>query len=86
MKAPAIPLICLLAACGPPPEVDWSGYHPSVKDRIDRLAAAHDCAELQREFDTANANSDAQRNRAGRGNALLMDYIDVKLRSVGCYD
>jgi hypothetical protein len=43
-----------------------------------------DCIGLQAEFDTADANDDAQRDRVGEGNADLMAYIDQGLES-GCF-
>jgi hypothetical protein len=66
--------------------VDWENYSPSVKARIDSLAAAGDCSGLQREFDIADENDDAQRARVGSGNADLMDYVDAKLSEAGCYE
>ena len=66
--------------------VDWSNYAPSVRTRIDSLAATRDCSGLQREFDLADANDRAQRSRTGTGNADLMRYIDNELRGAGCYD
>jgi len=65
--------------------VDWENYAPEVKTRIDSLAASGDCDALQREFDTADANDDLQRDRVGEGNADLMRYIDDKMADVGCY-
>lgn len=67
-------------------DVDWENYSPTVKTRIDELAAAKDCAGLQREFDTAESNNTAQRNRTGDGNSDLMAYIDDKMAHAGCYD
>ena len=40
---------------------------------------------IAQEFDTADRNDDAQRDRVGEGNADLMSYIDGKLESAGCY-
>lgn len=65
--------------------VDWENYSPSVKERIDDMAFESDCDGLQREFDTAERNDDAQRARTGDGNADLMGYIDSKLEDAGCY-
>ena len=65
--------------------VDWENYAPEVRERIDSMAAAGDCADLQEEFDTAEANSEAQRARTGDGNADLMGYIDDRMREAGCY-
>ena len=83
-------LIAIVTFCGcgpgPVPEVDWSNFHPSVKQRIDRMVAEQDCRGLQHEFDTANRNDDSQRARTGRGNGALMAYIDDKLRKSWCYD
>ena len=64
----------LLAGCGGA-QVDWSDYSPDLKARIDAAAARHDCAALQKEFDTADTRSDAG----------LMTYIDGRLESAGCY-
>lgn len=67
-------------------DVDWENYSPTVKPRIDDLAAEGDCAGLQNEFDTAEQNNTAQRKRVGDGNAHLMGYIDSKLAEAGCYE
>lgn len=66
--------------------VDWENYTPEVKQRIDSMAAAGDCMGLQAEFDTAEANDAAQRERTGDGNADVMGYIDDKMSSAGCYE
>jgi hypothetical protein len=73
----------LLGACSS--GVDWENYAPEVKARIDRMAVEGDCGGLQAEFDAADENDTAQRNRAGSGNADLMGYIDAKLSAAGCY-
>lgn len=65
--------------------VDWENYSPDVKARIDGMETERDCIGLQAEFDTADANDDAQRDRVGEGNADLMAYIDQALESAGCY-
>ena len=79
-------LVAVLAACGGggtsqplEPSVPWSDYAPDVKTRIDGLAASRNCAGLQDEFDTADANNPVTLNRTGHNNAALMDYIDFKL-------
>ena len=79
-------VVAIFCGCGPTPGVDWSNYHPEVKQRIDRIASEQDCRGLQDEFDIAYSNDGAQRNRVGRGNGALMDYISDKLRNSGCYD
>ncbi len=66
-------------------EVDWQNYAPSVRARIEQMAASGDCDGLQAEFDTAEANSDMQRARTGDGNADLMGFIDQKMADAGCY-
>lgn len=86
MKWTLLIAIVIFYGCGPVPGVDWSNYHPEVKQRIDRMAAEQDCRGLQHEFDIADGNSDAQRNRTGRGNGDIMAYIDGELRKSGCYD
>ena len=89
-KIIAICLILVLSACGPisptlESEVDWSKYHPSVRQRINLMAGENDCRGLQRQFDTAYENSDTQRARTGTSNSLLMGYILGKLESSRCY-
>lgn len=79
-------VLVVLVGCGGGEEVDWENYDASVKQRIDSLAESGDCALLQQEFDTAEANSDMQRARVGDGNADLMGYIDEQLEEAGCYD
>ena len=66
--------------------VDWENYAPAVRRRIDGLAKAKDCAGLQEQFDLAEANNDAQRERTGDGNADLMGYIDEAMSGpADCY-
>jgi hypothetical protein len=65
--------------------VPWRDYASDLKPRIDGLAAAADCAGLQREFDTADANNAATRSRTGHSNTDLMAYIDDAMRGAGCY-
>lgn len=77
--------LLMLSGCGDPPPMDWSRYHPSVKQRIDQLAADRDCGGLQHEHDIAYRNDGAQRARTGRGNGDLMQYIHEKLEAAGCY-
>lgn len=66
--------------------VQWEDYDLSVKQRIDSMARDGDCAGLQAEFDTADANNDITMNRTGHNNARLMGYIDDQLDAAGCYD
>jgi hypothetical protein len=66
-------------------DVPWADYDASVQVRIDELQQAADCAALQEEFDTADANSAATMDRTGHGNSALMLYIDEALRLAGCY-
>lgn len=64
----------------------WGGkYDISVKNRIDSMAQRSDCSGLQAEFNQAYENDDITRRRTGAGTADLMEYIDGKLRSAGCY-
>lgn len=72
---------CTAAGSGVP----WEDYSPTVRTRIDALASAKDCAGLQAEFDIADANNAATRERTGHNNADLMSYIDKKMRKAGCY-
>lgn len=87
MRKLVIAATLTLVACsgsGTSSDVDWENYASSVRTRIDSMAASKDCAGLQAEFDTADANDDAQRERVGTGNADLMSYIDSKLSAAGC--
>jgi hypothetical protein len=65
--------------------VEWEDYDASVTVRIDDLQSAADCAGLQGEFDTADANNAATLDRTGHSNLNLMTYIDEALRLAGCY-
>jgi hypothetical protein len=87
MKRAAVVLVAsiLLVSCSGSDDVDWENYDPSVRIRIDSMAAAGDCAGLQEEFDIADANNDAQLARTGDNNADLMSYIDGKMSDAGCY-
>ena len=64
--------------------VKWSNYAPAVETRIKDLIQSADCANLQKEFDIADQNDAAQRNRVGEGNANLMDYINTSMQKLGC--
>lgn len=67
------------------PAVQWEDYAPSVKTRIDELAAQKDCEALQAEFDNADANNEATMSRVGHNNAQLMSYIDFLMSKSACY-
>lgn len=63
----------LLAGCGntaPAP-----APHPGNPAVYERIAASSDCAALQREFDTAEANAQS----------AYMAAADARMRKVGCY-
>jgi hypothetical protein len=64
--------------------VNWSDYAPTVKTRIEELIQSGDCSSLQTEFDVADQNDAAQRNRVGVGNADLMNYINTSMQKLGC--
>lgn len=96
----AIAAVLLLAGCAGSPNADttaepdpapatttveWEDYAPELQGQIDALAVAADCTGLQSAFDTADANSDATRDRTGHGSAKLMAYIDEALKTAGCY-
>jgi hypothetical protein len=65
--------------------VNWSNYSPTVKTRIEGFIQSADCSNLQKEFDIADQNNAAQRNRVGTGTAELMGYIDSSMRKLDCY-
>jgi hypothetical protein len=65
--------------------VTWTDYSPTVKTRIEELIQAADCSGLQMEFDIADQNDAAQRNRVGVGNADLMNYINTSMQKLGCF-
>jgi hypothetical protein len=64
--------------------VKWSDYSPTVKTRIEEFIQSADCSSLQKEFDVADQNDAAQRNRVGTGNADLMNYINTSMEKLGC--
>ena len=65
--------------------VKWENYAPAVKQRIADLIDAGDCQNLQTEFDVADQNNVAQRNRTGESNASLMSLLDDQMQKIGCY-
>jgi hypothetical protein len=65
--------------------VKWENYAPAVKQRIADLIDAGDCQNLQTEFDVADQNNVAQRNRTGENNASLMSLLDDQMQKIGCY-
>ncbi len=65
--------------------VKWENYAPAVKQRIADLIDAGDCQNLQAEFDVADQNNVAQRNRTGENNANLMALLDDQMKEIGCY-
>lgn len=65
--------------------VNWSDYSPTVKTRIEGLIQSGDCLNLQKEFDIADQNDAAQRNRVGVGNADLMNYLNKSMKDLSCY-
>ncbi len=56
-----------------------------MKQRIADLIDAGDCQNLQAEFDVADQNNVAQRNRTGENNASLMSLLDDQMQKIGCY-
>lgn len=65
--------------------------HVGNPDVYARISAMSDCAALQKEFDTANANFERESRagdqrepyrKAARG---YMDAADARMKSLGCY-
>lgn len=77
-------LALTLAACGPKADVDWSQWSPELRAELDAAVAAKDCGTLQRNFDQADANSDANKAH-GRDSSELMAWLDQQMKAVGCY-
>ncbi|BDZ60861.1 hypothetical protein Lsed01_00179 [Demequina sediminis] len=69
----------------PSADVPWEDYDTSVRERIDAMGADADCAGLQAEFDTADANNGITMDRTGHNNADLMGYIDEWMQLASCY-
>jgi hypothetical protein len=65
--------------------VKWENYAPAVKQRIADLIDTGDCQNLQTEFDIADRNDTAQRNRTGESNANLMSLLDEQMKKLSCY-
>lgn len=59
---------------------------PGDPEVYKRIAATKDCAELQREFDTASASHDRATNQTQREwTTGYMTAADERMREVGCY-
>lgn len=63
----------------------WKLYDPELKSRIYNLIKSKDCDGLQREFNIADRNSKVNLKRTGTSNAYLMDFINSKMKRLGCY-
>lgn len=63
----------------------WENYNSNVKVRIHELIKNKDCQGLQKEFDNAHNNNQAQMQRTRRNNAELLDFIDTNMYKLGCY-
>jgi len=77
-------LINILTAPPTEPIVNWADYSPQVKARVDSYIANKDCSGFQTEFDAAADNSQLQRQRIGKGNINLMDFIYYHANKSGC--
>jgi hypothetical protein len=98
MKRLALVLL-LLAACSSdsdveqidPPPMGGRGFldRPGNAAVYERIAAETDCAELQKEFDTAEANHDRDsgtgKTTAAEIDTSYMEVADARMRAVGCY-
>lgn len=77
----AVAMMFGLTGCGADaPELPFvatggSTYVQHILDSVDEMRVDRDCAALQRAFDAADRNS----------NADLMDYIDASMKYAGCY-
>lgn len=81
----ALSALLALAACGGgPPDVPWSTYDASWRDRINDAAESGDCETLRDEFWRADAGNEAHQARYGENNADLMDYIDWQMQQNNC--
>jgi hypothetical protein len=56
---------------------EWDEFPSGLKSSIDAYAADGDCAGLQQTFDTVDA--------ADGSHPDILNYIDDKLSSAGCY-
>lgn len=74
MRTAAVLLLTVaLAGCSAAVE-----ERPGNPDVYERIGGMEDCAELQREFDTADAHG-------GETSTAYMKAADERMREVGCY-
>lgn len=64
--------------------VDWENYPPALKQRIDDLAEARDCALLQAQFDSAATDASREPGSTPGEMSRLMEYINHKQETAGC--
>ena len=64
--------------------VNWEYYDSLVKTRIEEMGKAGNCDALQKEFNAAYTNDNAQRARTGEGNSKLMNYIEELRTNINC--
>lgn len=78
-----VPLV-LVVACG----MSAPAARPGNPDVYARIASLTDCRELQKEFDTAEANGrrdrEAGRLEQARASTSYMDAADARMKQVGC--
>lgn len=84
MRRMILVLVLVLGGCG---GADGGGGSPAVESTKARIEAMTDCAELQREFDTAADNFDRVEPGTEQADASLayMQTADDRMREVGCF-
>lgn len=87
IKVAGVVLAIVLAGCGGSTgsgDVDWSKYPPQLRTIIEQDTAARNCDGSQAAFDMwSNAHDPGRGERYSH--TAVMQYIDSKLESAGCY-
>jgi hypothetical protein len=65
--------------------VKWADYEPGLQAKIDAMAVAKDCSDMQLKFNEIGGTNLAMRNKYGHGNEEVLGYIDAKEREASCF-
>jgi hypothetical protein len=65
--------------------VQWRDYETGLQAKIDAMALAKDCDDMQLEFNEIGGTNLAVRTKFGHGNEEILNYIDGKERQDDCF-
>ena len=81
----AVPSTTVATVATSPPAFWMNKYDWGLKDHVDALAAAADCAALHDRYVKATLANSAVAKRYGTGTADLLEYICIASEAIGCY-